>query len=89
MATTEFNAPASFAPLWQRVYTEIGRVIVGQQPLLERLLAALIADGHVLLEGVPGLAKTKLLHALSTCISATMHRVQFTPDVLRRARGNV
>ena len=61
---------------------ELRKHIVGQEYLLERLLVALIADGHVLLEGVPGLAKTRALNALTTCIAANMNRVQFTPDLL-------
>ena len=61
---------------------EIGKQIVGQEALIQRLLVALLADGHVLLEGVPGLAKTRTLLALTTCISARMSRVQFTPDLL-------
>ena len=62
--------------------TELHRQIVGQEYLIERLLVALLADGHVLLEGVPGLAKTRTLTALTTCIEAHMSRVQFTPDLL-------
>ncbi len=62
--------------------TEISKQIVGQHYLIERLLVAIISDGHVLLEGVPGLAKTKTLTALTTCIDAKMNRVQFTPDLL-------
>jgi MoxR-like ATPase len=62
--------------------TEIGRFIVGQEALVERLLVALLADGHVLLEGVPGLAKTRTLTVLTAAIDSKMHRVQFTPDLL-------
>lgn len=65
-----------------RLAAEIEREIVGQRELIERLLVALLADGHILLEGVPGLAKTKTLAALAACISAEMKRVQFTPDLL-------
>ena len=61
---------------------ELGKHIVGQEALLERLMVGIIADGHVLLEGVPGLAKTRALTALTTCIDASMQRVQFTPDLL-------
>jgi MoxR-like ATPase len=61
---------------------EIAKQIVGQNYLIERLLVAVLSDGHVLLEGVPGLAKTKTLTALTTCIDAKMNRVQFTPDLL-------
>jgi MoxR-like ATPase len=61
---------------------EMGRVIVGQKQLLDRLLIALLTNGHVLLEGVPGLAKTLALKSLAHCISARFKRVQFTPDML-------
>ncbi len=61
---------------------EMGRVIVGQTHLLERLLIALLTNGHVLLEGVPGLAKTLALKTLANCISLHFKRLQFTPDML-------
>jgi MoxR-like ATPase len=61
---------------------ELGRVIVGQRPMLERLLIGLLADGHVLLEGVPGLAKTLAVRTLASTIDAGYHRIQFTPDLL-------
>jgi MoxR-like ATPase len=62
--------------------SEIGKVIVGQKYLIERLLVGLLADGHVLLEGVPGLAKTLSVKTLSAAIQANFHRIQFTPDLL-------
>ncbi|MCO6432636.1 MAG: MoxR family ATPase [Deltaproteobacteria bacterium] len=68
--------------LFSQLKSEIAKLIVGQDYLVERLIAALLADGHVLLEGVPGLAKTKTLTALTTCIDARMNRIQFTPDLL-------
>ncbi|HEX3235127.1 MAG TPA: AAA family ATPase [Gemmatimonadales bacterium] len=61
---------------------ELGRVIVGQRVMLERLLIGLLADGHVLLEGVPGLAKTLSVRTLAASIAAGFHRIQFTPDLL-------
>src|SRR5262245_65717024 len=61
---------------------EMGRVIVGQTHLLDRLLIALLTNGHVLLEGVPGLAKTLTLKTLAHCISLGFKRLQFTPDML-------
>ena len=61
---------------------EISKVIVGQKYLIERLLVGLLADGHVLLEGVPGLAKTLSVKTLSAAIQTTFHRIQFTPDLL-------
>lgn len=62
--------------------TEIGRILAGQEDLVSRLLLALIADGHVLLEGVPGLAKTLLVKTLSQALDGSFSRIQFTPDLL-------
>jgi len=61
---------------------EMGRVIVGQETMVERLLIALLANGHVLLEGVPGLAKTLALRTLAAAVHAEFRRIQFTPDML-------
>jgi len=61
---------------------EIGRVVVGQRYMIERLLIGLLADGHVLLEGVPGLAKTLTVSVLSDAIGTDFQRIQFTPDLL-------
>ena len=61
---------------------EIGRVVVGQRYMIERLLIGLLADGHVLLEGVPGLAKTLTVRTLSDAIGTGFQRIQFTPDLL-------
>ena len=61
---------------------EIGKVIVGQDEVLDRVLVALIAGGHVLLEGVPGLAKTLLIKTIASCVDASFSRIQFTPDLL-------
>ena len=64
------------------VRAEVAKVIVGQKYMVERLLVALLADGHVLLEGVPGLAKTTAVKALASAMQARFSRVQFTPDLL-------
>src|SRR5580704_1553149 len=61
---------------------EIGHVIVGQEHLVDRLLVGLLANGHVLLEGVPGLAKTLSVRTLATAVQAKFNRIQFTPDLL-------
>jgi MoxR-like ATPase len=61
---------------------EIGKVIVGQENMVRSLLIALLADGHVLLEGVPGLAKTLAIRTLSSAVSGDFSRIQFTPDLL-------
>ena len=61
---------------------EMGKVIVGQKQLVENLMIALLANGHVLLEGVPGLAKTLAISTLSKAVNAKFNRIQFTPDLL-------
>jgi MoxR-like ATPase len=66
----------------ERLLAEVGRVIVGQKTMVERLLIGLLADGHVLMEGVPGLAKTLTVRTLARAIDTTFHRIQFTPDLL-------
>lgn len=65
-----------------RVVKGVGEVIVGQQEMIERLLIGLLCNGHVLLEGVPGLAKTLTINTLAQTIDATFQRIQFTPDLL-------
>ena len=69
-------------PVLQLLREEISKVIVGQQYMLDRLLIALFANGHILLEGVPGLAKTLAIKTLSDAISVDFSRIQFTPDLL-------
>ena len=64
------------------VVDEVENVIVGQEKIIQKLVMALIADGHVLLEGVPGLAKTRMVSTLSDTIDANFCRIQFTPDLL-------
>jgi MoxR-like ATPase len=66
----------------QQLKKEIGKIIVGQQMMIDRLLIALLADGHVLLEGVPGLAKTLAIKTLADVVNAKFSRIQFTPDLL-------
>lgn len=61
---------------------EMDKVIVGQKYMVERLLVGLLSDGHILLEGVPGLAKTLAINTLATCVDAKFSRIQFTPDLL-------
>jgi len=64
------------------ILQEMRKEVIGQQYLIERLLIGLLSDGHVLLEGVPGLAKTTTIKALASCIRADFKRIQFTPDLL-------
>ncbi|MBN4066658.1 MoxR family ATPase [Simkania negevensis] len=66
----------------QALKQEIAKVIVGQHTLVEALLIALLADGHLLLEGMPGLAKTKAVTTLARAVACTFRRIQFTPDLL-------
>src|SRR5690349_2427614 len=61
---------------------EVGKVVVGQTYMIERILVGLLAGGHVLLEGVPGLAKTLTVRTVCDAISAKFSRIQFTPDLL-------
>ncbi len=68
--------------LLEAILLEIEKVIVGQRPLLERLLVGLLANGHILIEGVPGLAKTTAVKTLAATIQSKFQRIQFTPDML-------
>ncbi len=64
------------------IKTEIAKVIVGQEQMIELLIAAILADGHVLIEGVPGVAKTLTAKLLARCINVPFSRIQFTPDLM-------
>ena len=66
----------------QRIQTEIGKAVVGQQQAVEHVLIALLAGGHVLIEGVPGLGKTLLVRALAKTFGGSFSRIQFTPDLM-------
>ena len=80
---TEMNEQVARESLFlQDLLAEINKRMVGQQALIERVLIALLADGHILLEGVPGLAKTLLVTTLASAIHADFARLQFTPDLL-------
>jgi MoxR-like ATPase len=78
---TSMKSPESAHPL-EQVLFEVKRTIVGQDVLLERMAVALIADGHLLVEGVPGLAKTLAVRSLAAAIAGSFQRVQFTPDLV-------
>jgi MoxR-like ATPase len=65
-----------------KIKNEIGKVIVGQEQMIDLLIAALLADGHVLIEGVPGVAKTLTAKLLARCIDVPFSRIQFTPDLM-------
>lgn len=79
MLNDKINHAAGFVT---RINDELSKVIVGQQTMVERLLIGLLSNGHVLLEGVPGLAKTLAIKSLSQTIMAQFSRIQFTPDLL-------
>lgn len=76
------EAVARESALLQLVRREIAKVIVGQQALVERLLVAILCNNHVLIEGVPGLAKTKTVITMAQAVQASFKRIQFTPDLL-------
>ncbi len=67
---------------FQELNTYLNQMVIGQEKLVNRLLIAILADGHLLVEGAPGLAKTRAIKILSTGIESNFHRVQFTPDLL-------
>src|ERR1051325_6683410 len=73
---------SQFRPHFQRLRQEIGKVIVGQDDIVEGTLTALIAGGHVLLEGVPGLGKTLLVRTIADALHLKFARIQFTPDLM-------
>jgi len=75
-------APGADTALVQGVLREVGKRVVGQEYMVERLLISLLTGGHVLLEGVPGLAKTLTVRTLAETISTSFSRIQFTPDLL-------
>jgi MoxR-like ATPase len=78
----ESNTITKAAELLQRLKSAIGQAMVGQEAIIEQVLVALVASGHVLIEGVPGLGKTLLVRALAQALSLTNGRVQFTPDLM-------
>src|SRR5687768_7470910 len=83
MATrTAPSAPSADTALVQGIITQVGKRVVGQDYMVERLLIGLLTGGHVLLEGVPGLAKTLTVKTLAETISTSFQRIQFTPDLL-------
>lgn len=72
----------SLAARFQTLQTSLNQIIVGQEHLIERMLIALLSDGHLLVEGPPGLAKTKAIKTLAEQLEGRFHRIQFTPDLL-------
>ncbi len=80
--TTVTNQIALAHETIDRLRAEVGRVVVGQQTIIDRLIIALLIRGHVLVEGLPGLAKTLLVKTVASAIDGTFKRIQFTPDLL-------
>src|SRR6201990_1890112 len=76
------NAVQEASSFVRPLFNEIGKVVIGQNYLVERLTIGLLANGHVLLEGVPGLAKTLSVKTLANCLNVKFSRLQFTPDML-------
>jgi MoxR-like ATPase len=81
-ASTARITPETFAERAQAIEREVGRVIVGQRDLVRQTLTGLLANSHVLLEGVPGLGKTMLVRTIADVIDCTFNRIQFTPDLM-------
>jgi MoxR-like ATPase len=71
-----------FSDKYERTVSEVSRVVLGQKPIIEHALIALISGGHLLLEGVPGLGKTLLVRSLGAVLGASFGRIQFTPDLM-------
>ena len=85
MTTAEADAKQAadkFIETFNRIREEIGKFIVGQEEIIEQVLLAVVSGGHVLIEGVPGLGKTALVHTLSQALDLKFSRIQFTPDLL-------
>lgn len=80
--TDASQAAEQFVTTFQRIRDEVAKFIVGQDEIVEDVLLAIVSGGHVLLEGVPGLGKTALVHTLSRALDLKYHRIQFTPDLL-------
>ena len=76
------NRIAAQGELVEKIKNEVGKVIVGQERLIDRLVLALVSDGHILLEGVPGLAKTLSVNTLAKVLGLDFKRISFTPDLL-------
>ncbi|HQC95460.1 MAG TPA: AAA family ATPase, partial [Aquabacterium sp.] len=76
------TVPAETAQLMERILYEVKRVVVGQDRFLERVMVALLAQGHLLVEGVPGLAKTLTVRTLAATLRGSYKRIQFTPDLV-------
>ena len=86
MESETANKPAKTveqqAEIFERLRQEVAKAVVGQEKVFDRMLMALVCEGHVLLEGVPGIAKTTLVRSLAKAVGVDFHRISFTPDLL-------
>ena len=82
LADNEMEAVRQLGEAHQRVKQELGKVIVGQEKIIDQLLIAIFSQGHCMLEGVPGLAKTLMVSTLANCFDMAFNRIQFTPDLM-------
>lgn len=80
--SAQYNSPSNAQSAFLQLKKELEQLVIGQEYLVDRLLIALLADGHLLVEGAPGLAKTTAIKALASGLEGNFHRVQFTPDLL-------
>src|SRR5437899_3927616 len=80
---TTRTAKTTDAVLAQTITREVAKRVVGREVMVERLLIGLLTGGHILLEGVPGLAKTLAVRTVAECLRISFSRIQFTPDLLR------
>ncbi|MET0733203.1 MAG: AAA family ATPase, partial [Casimicrobiaceae bacterium] len=82
MELKDVSRGGEVATLMERILYEVKKIIVGQDHFLERVLVAILAQGHLLVEGVPGLAKTLTVKTLARTVRGTFRRIQFTPDLV-------
>lgn len=82
LADSDVEAVGRLKDGYDRLRAELGKVIVGQDDVIDQLFVALLSNGHVILEGVPGLAKTLMISTLAQCLKLSFNRIQFTPDLM-------
>ncbi len=81
-AKNDLAAVEKWGQTYKDLTTEISKVIIGQQDVIEQMVVAMLARGHALLEGVPGVAKTLMVLSLAKAMNLLFHRIQFTPDLM-------
>jgi len=80
--SNDVAAVAKWPEVYKNLMTEVSKVIVGQEDVIEQMVVAMLGRGHALLEGVPGVAKTLMVHTLAQAMNLSFHRIQFTPDLM-------